>query len=121
MMMKSMLRMLLMLFCGMQLTSLAVAHTKVVNCNNTYNTVEYVQVLIAVMQTKVINCNSSNKGCLFQVMHTKAVAALTKFCDFSHITIFSNNCHTVLTHKSYTLTSFLISLLKCRSFALNVR
>ena len=37
---------------------------------------------IAVVQTKVITCNSANKGCLFQVVRTKAVAALTQFCDF---------------------------------------
>ena len=34
------------------------------------------------MQTKVIFCNSANKSCLLQVVHTKAIAALTQFCDF---------------------------------------
>ena len=42
----------------------------------------HIKVAIAVLQTKVINCNSANKSCLFQVMHTKAIAALTQFCDF---------------------------------------
>ena len=37
---------------------------------------------IAVVQTKVISCYSSNKSCLLQVVHTKAIAALTQFCDF---------------------------------------
>ena len=37
---------------------------------------------IAEVQTKVINCNSANKSCLLQVVHTKAIAALTQFCDF---------------------------------------
>ena len=37
---------------------------------------------IAVMQTKVICCNSANKSCILQVLHTKAIAALTQFCDF---------------------------------------
>ena len=37
---------------------------------------------IAVVQTKVISCNSANKSCLLQVVHTKAIAALTQFCDF---------------------------------------
>ena len=37
---------------------------------------------IAVVQTKVISCNSAKKNCLLQVVHTKAIAALTQFCDF---------------------------------------
>ena len=37
---------------------------------------------IAVVQTKIISCNSTNKSCLLQVVHTKAIAALTQFCDF---------------------------------------
>ena len=37
---------------------------------------------IAVVQTKVISCNSANKSCLLQVVHAKAIAALTQFCDF---------------------------------------
>ena len=37
---------------------------------------------IAVVQTKVICCNSANNSCLLQVMHTKAITALTQFCDF---------------------------------------
>ena len=36
----------------------------------------------AVVQTKVINCNSAKKSCLLQVVHTKAIAALTQFRDF---------------------------------------
>ena len=40
---------------------------------------------IAVVQTKVISCNSANKSCLLQVVHTKAIAALTQFCDFYNI------------------------------------
>ena len=34
------------------------------------------------MQTKVINWNCANKSCLSQVVHTKAIAALTQLCDF---------------------------------------
>ena len=37
---------------------------------------------IAEVQTKVINCNSANKSYLLQILHTKAIAALTQFCDF---------------------------------------
>ena len=37
---------------------------------------------IVVVQTKVISYNSANKSCLLQVVHTKAIAALTQFCDF---------------------------------------
>ena len=37
---------------------------------------------IAEVQTKVIDCNRANKSCLLQVVHTKAIAALTQFCDF---------------------------------------
>ena len=36
----------------------------------------------AVMQTKVINCNIANKSCFLQLVHTKAIAASTQFCDF---------------------------------------
>ena len=39
----------------------------------------------AFVQTKVISCNSANKNCLFQVMNTKAIAALMQFCDFYNI------------------------------------
>ena len=39
---------------------------------------------IAEVQTLVICCNSANKSCLLQVVHTKAIAALTQFCDFFH-------------------------------------
>ena len=39
---------------------------------------------IAVVQKKVISCNNANKSFLLQVMHTKAIAALTQFCDFYH-------------------------------------
>ena len=34
------------------------------------------------MQTKDISCNSANKSCLLQVVQTKAIAALSQFCDF---------------------------------------
>ena len=37
------------------------------------------------MQTKVINCNIANKSCLLQLVHTKAIAASTQFCDFYDI------------------------------------
>ena len=37
---------------------------------------------IAVVQTKVISFNSVNKSCLLQALQTKAIAALTQFCDF---------------------------------------
>ena len=37
---------------------------------------------IAEVQTLVICCNSANKSCLLQVVHTKAITALTQFCDF---------------------------------------
>ena len=37
---------------------------------------------IAVVHTKVINCKSVSKSCLLQVVNTKAIAALTQFCDF---------------------------------------
>ena len=38
--------------------------------------------LIALVQTKAISCNSANKSCLLEVVHTKAIVALTQFCDF---------------------------------------
>ena len=46
---------------------------------------------IAVVKTKVISSNSANKSCLLQVVHTKAIAALTQFLDyflptFNHLT-----------------------------------
>jgi len=48
---------------------------------------------IAVVQTKVISCNSANKSCLLQVVHTKAIAALTQFCDFLYFRwTFNNKC-----------------------------
>ena len=37
---------------------------------------------VAEVQAKVFNCHSTNKSCLLQVVHTKAIAALTQFCDF---------------------------------------
>ena len=37
--------------------------------------------LIEVVQTKVISCNSANKSFIWQEVHTKAIAALTQFCD----------------------------------------
>ena len=42
-----------------------------------------IQLLFAIVQTKVIFCNSAIKSCLLQVVHTKAIAALMQFCDFS--------------------------------------
>ena len=47
--------------------SIAVVRTKVIN---------------AVVQIKVINRNSANKSFFLQDVHTKAIAALTQFCDF---------------------------------------
>ena len=32
-----------------------------------------------------MNCNSTKKIFLLQVVHTKAIAALTQFCDFSFV------------------------------------
>ena len=43
---------------------------------------------IAVVQTKVISCNSANKSFIWQEVHTKAIAALTQFCDFFCVTLF---------------------------------
>ena len=37
---------------------------------------------IAVVHAKVINCKSGSEICLLQIVHTKAIAALTQFCDF---------------------------------------
>ena len=39
----------------------------------------------AEVQTKAINCISANKSCLLRVVHTKAIAALTQFCDFFNL------------------------------------
>ena len=47
---------------------------------------------IAVVKTKVISCNSVNKSCLLQVVHTKAIVALTQFCDFYSVLTGSYNC-----------------------------
>ena len=46
---------------------------------------------IAVVQTKIISCNSANKSCLLQVVHTKAIAALTQFCDFLNLPLFGDD------------------------------
>ena len=43
----------------------------------------------AVVQTKVVNCNSANKSCQLQLVHTKAIAASTQFCDFSFLGFYS--------------------------------
>ena len=43
------------------------------------------------MKTKVINCNSANKSCLVHVVHTKAIAALTQFCDFLKLKLIHEN------------------------------
>ena len=44
---------------------------------------------IAVVQTKPISCNSANKSCLLQLVHTKAIAASTQFCDFYIVVSFA--------------------------------
>ena len=84
---------------------IAIMHTKVIKCNRSYNrsqlqySIKTLAIKIlhkkvdncgtkkklsnAVMQTKVINCNIANKSCLLQLVHTKAIAASTQFCDFS--------------------------------------
>ena len=62
--------------------SIAVVQTKVISCNSANKSYQLQQLSIAVVQTKVISCNSANKSCLLQVVHTKAIAALTQFCDF---------------------------------------
>ena len=41
--------------------------------------------MIAVVQTRVIKCSSADKSCLLQVVHVKAIVALTQFCDFSYV------------------------------------
>ena len=56
--------------------ALAIRHTKV----NNWSRAE--MFALAVVQTKVISCNGANKSCLLQVMQTKAIAALTQFCDW---------------------------------------
>ena len=82
---------------------IAIMHTKVIKCNRSYNrsqlqySIKTLAIKIlhkkvdncgtkklsnAVMQTKVINCNIANKSCLLQLVHTKAIAASTQFCDF---------------------------------------
>ena len=58
------------------LGAIAIVHTKV----NNYSSASIFSV--AEGQTIVINCNSANKSCLLQVVHTKAIAALTQSCDF---------------------------------------
>ena len=62
--------------------SIAVVQTKVISCNSANKSYQLEQLSIAVVQTKDISCNSANKSCLLQVVHTKAIAALTQFCDF---------------------------------------
>ena len=52
--------------------AIAKLHTKINDCSRAYN------ISIAEVQTKVINCNSSNISCFLQVVHTKAIVALTK-------------------------------------------
>ena len=47
----------------------------------------------AVVQTKVNSCNSAKK-CPLQVVHTKAIAALTQFCDFFLSQANENRYHT---------------------------
>ena len=60
-------------------------------------------VSIAVVQTKDISCNSANKSYLLQVVHTKAITALTQFGDFL---------------SSGTFKPLYVSLLVCLSFYL---
>ena len=42
----------------------------------------YKRLPIATVQTKVVNCNNAYKSCHLLCLHTKAIAALTQFCDF---------------------------------------
>jgi len=86
-------------------------HTKVLKCNRSYNrsqlqySIKTLAIKImhnrvdncgtqkklsnAVVQTKVINGNIANKSCLLQIVHTKAIAASTQFCDFYASTAFT--------------------------------
>ena len=72
------------------------------------------------MQTKVIFCNSANKSCLLQVVHTKAIAALTQFCDFFYLlSVFCNLLFFVIWcfsfHLLFDFVQFLF-LICCLSF-----
>ena len=69
---------------------------------------------IAVVQTKVISCNSANKSCLLQVVHTKAIAALTQFCDF----LCNSGNRLLFTMKQATMyyVAFQIALISFRLF-----
>ena len=66
-------------------SSLAIVNKSFVNVKGTkrnqignFNSAEvYMKFSIAEVQTKVINCHSANKSCLLQIVHTKAIAALT--------------------------------------------
>ena len=60
---------------------------------------------IAEMQTKVIFCNIANKSCLLQVVHTKAIAALTQFCDFC-----TSSSWTLLVRSAYIMNPMTISV-----------
>ena len=77
----------------MQKLAIALEYLRVNNCSNVLlfrcNCIQKLTITgvhkmfsVAEVQTKVINCNSENKSCLLQVVHTKAIAALTQFCDF---------------------------------------
>ena len=66
-----------------------------IKCNRTSaykseNTVVQKIFSIAEAQTIGIFCNSRNKGCRLQVVQTKAIAALTQFCDFLGLLIWQN-------------------------------
>ena len=48
-------------------------------------TVVHKMFSIAEVEIKFIDCNSENKSCLLQVVHTKAIAALTQFAIFTRV------------------------------------
>ena len=96
--------------------SITIVHLKVNNCNNvmycngcsspykSYFSINTLAIAIrhkkltigvllkifsiAVVQAKVISCKSANKSCLLQVVHTKAITAMTQFCDFFYFPLF---------------------------------
>ena len=54
------------------------------NCDSAMtDIIAYQKSSIAIVQTKVVYCNNADKSCNLQFLHTKAIAALTQFCDFS--------------------------------------
>ena len=40
---------------------------------------------VAEVQAKVFNCHSTNKSCLLQVVHTKAMAAILRFLESKYL------------------------------------